>query len=269
MDLKLKKFNMKQIKEDEIIVVIGKRNTGKSFLIKDLLYNHKELPIGTVISPTEAANSFYSDIIPKMFIHYEYSEELLANLIKRQKKIKRRIKKGETDLDIRHFLIMDDCLYDSSWKNSKSIREIFMNGRHWGIFYILTMQYPLGITPTLRTNIDYIFLLRENIVQNRRRLYDSYAGMFPTFDMFCDTMDQCTEDYGCMVIHNGAKSNKLEEQVYWYKAKPHKDFRIGANEIWEYSKLHCQDDEDEDDNNAINNFKKKNAPKINVQKITF
>ena len=55
-----------------------------------------------------------------------------------------------------------------------------MNGRHWHILFIITMQYPLGIPPNLRTNIDYVFILRENIVSNRKRIYDNYAGMFPT-----------------------------------------------------------------------------------------
>ena len=62
------------------------------------------------------------------------------------------------------------------------------------------MQYALGIPPNLRTNIDYIFILRENIVQNRKRLYDSYAGMFPSFDIFCQVMDQCTENDECLTF---------------------------------------------------------------------
>ena len=42
--------------------------------------------------------------------------------------------------------------------------------------------------------------------------------MFYTFEMFCQKLDSCTEDFGCLVIHNGSKSNKLEDQVYWYSS---------------------------------------------------
>ena len=63
MNIQLKKFNMKQIRDDEIVVMIGKRNTGKSFLTKDLMYYKRDIPVGTVISPTENANKFYSLII--------------------------------------------------------------------------------------------------------------------------------------------------------------------------------------------------------------
>ena len=48
MQLQLKKFNMKMIKDDEVVVFIGKRNTGKSFLTKDMLYYKKHLPVQLV-----------------------------------------------------------------------------------------------------------------------------------------------------------------------------------------------------------------------------
>ena len=97
------------------------------------------------------------------------------------------------------------------------------------------MQFALGIPPNLRTNIDYVFILRENYVSNRKRIYEHYAGMFPTFEMFCQVMDQCTENFECLVINNNAKSNKLEDQVFWYKASEHDDFRLGAQEYWDYA----------------------------------
>ena len=88
MNLQLKKFDMSSIRDDSVVVLIGKRNTGKSFLTKDLLYTNKDIPVGTVISPTEQANKFYSDMIPPIFIHDEYTPPVIANIIKRQKKLK-------------------------------------------------------------------------------------------------------------------------------------------------------------------------------------
>lgn len=50
--------------------------------------------------------------------------------------------------------------------------------------------------------------------------------MFPTFDVFCEVMDMCTDDYGCIVIDNTVNSARLEDRVFWYKAEPHdKDIR--------------------------------------------
>ena len=267
MNLQLKKFEMSSIKDDSVVVLIGKRNTGKSYLTKDLLYHNHDIPVGTVISPTEQANKFYSNMIPPIFIHDEYTPPIISNIIKRQKKLKRITHTNKSaELDIRTFLILDDCLYDNAWQKDKNIRNIFMNGRHYNILFILTMQFALGIPPNLRTNIDYVFILRENIVSNRRRIYDHYAGMFPTFDMFCSTMDQCTENYECLVVCNNAKSNKIEDQVFWYKAEPHKEFRIGPDDVWEYNNSNYNEDS-EDDEIDINNYSKKKGPRLHIDKL--
>lgn len=272
MKLQLKKFDMSSIAPDKVVVMIGKRDTGKSFLCKDLLYYHQKIPVGTVISATEMANNFYSSIVPPIFIHGEYKEEIIQRVLTRQERqIHKKRMPGGDKIDPNTFVILDDCLYDNSWTKSKYVRSLFMNGRHYKIFFIITMQYAMGIPPNLRTNIDYVFILRENIVQNRKRLYECYAGMFPTFEVFCAVMDQCTENYECLVINNNAKSNKIEDQVFWYKAEPHADFRLGCQAAWNYSASNLKKAEipgnEHDRDWDPNAFKAKtNKPTVNVHK---
>jgi len=269
IQINLKKFDISKIKDDKVVVLIGKRNTGKSFLVKDLLYHHRNLPIGTVISGTEMANGFYSSILPKQFIHYDFSPVIVDKLIKRQKKLIKQIKKDVTrynhsNIDPRLFFIMDDCLYDSSWTRDENIRCIFMNGRHFKIFFIITMQFPLGVPPNLRTNIDYVFILRENTINNRKRIYDNYAGIFPNFDIFNQVMDQCTQNYECLVIDNTSKSNEINDVIFWYKAAPHNDFKIGAPIFWQQQQ---NSDDDDDDKGTMNpNDVNKNKYQVNVKK---
>ena len=276
MTLELKKFDMKSIsfKPNEnkgpVVVLIGKRDTGKSFLVRDLLYYQQDIPIGTVISGTEEGNGFYGKMVPKLFVHNEYNTAIIENILKRQRTVLKQIKKEmetykKSTIDPRAFVILDDCLYDNTWSRDKLMRLLFMNGRHWKVMLIITMQYPLGIPPTLRTNIDYVFILRENYIANRRRIYENYAGMFPTFEAFCQVMDQCTENFECLVVNNNSKSNKLQDQVFWYKADAHNDFRLGSKEFWELSKGYNSDDDVEKyDPGAV---KKRGAgPKISVKK---
>ena len=279
MNLELKKFDMKSIsfKPNEskgpVVVLLGRRDTGKSFLVRDLLYYHQDIPIGTVVAGTEEGNGFYGKLVPKLFIHNEYNMAIIENILKRQRQVLKQIKKEmetfkRSNIDPRAFVILDDCLYDATWTRDKMMRLLFMNGRHWKVMLIITMQYPLGIPPTLRTNIDYVFILRENYIANRKRIYENYAGMFPTFESFCQVMDQCTENYECLVINNNAKSNKLQDQVFWYKAENHGDFKLGSKEFWELSKGIGSDDEDEQYD--PNNVKKKGqGPKISVKKTKW
>ena len=283
MKLQLKKFDMSSIASDKVVVLIGKRDTGKSFLCRDLLWYHQRIPVGTVISATELANNFYSKMVPPIFIHNEYSEDIVQRVLLRQEKAlmkKRQIELrnrgmqfagGNKPDNMNAFLILDDCLYDSSWTKSKAVRSLFMNGRHFKMLFIITMQYALGIPPNLRTNIDYVFILRENIVQNRRRLYECYAGMFPTFEVFSAVMDQCTENYECLVINNNAKSNRLEDQVFWYKAQEHPSFKLGSKELWSYNNKNyngqvTKKNEDEVQYDPKAFATKSNKPQVNVHK---
>jgi hypothetical protein len=279
MTLELKRFDMKNIsfKPNEnkgpVVVLIGRRDTGKSFLVRDLLYYQQDIPLGTVISGTEEGNGFYGKHVPKLFIHNEYNSVIIENILKRQKQVLKQMNKDiemykRSTIDPRTFVILDDCLYDASWTKDKMMRLLFMNGRHWKVMLIITMQYPLGIPPNLRTNIDYVFILREPYIANRKRIYENYAGMFPTFESFCQVMDQCTENYECLVINNNSKSNKLQDQIFWYKADAHGEFKLGSKEFWEISKNMGSDDEEEayDPNNSR---RKAAGPKINVRKTKW
>ena len=144
MTLELKKFNMRDItfRPDEnkgpVVVLIGRRDTGKSYLVRDLLFYHQDIPIGTVISGTEAGNGFYKEHVPKLFIHDEYNTVLVENILRRQKTVLKQVKKEietykRSTIDPRAFVIMDDCLYDQSWTRDKMMRLLFMNGKMFAV----------------------------------------------------------------------------------------------------------------------------------------
>jgi hypothetical protein len=144
MTLELKKFNMRDItfRPDEnkgpVVVLIGRRDTGKTYLVRDLLFYHQDIPIGTVISGTEASNGFYKEHVPKLFIHDEYNTVLIENILRRQKTVLKQVKNEmetykRSTIDPRAFVIMDDCLYDQSWTRDKMMRLLFMNGKMFAV----------------------------------------------------------------------------------------------------------------------------------------
>lgn len=273
MKLQLKRFDMSRIGDKSVVVMIGQRNTGKSVLCRDLLYHNQNLPVGMVISGTEDSNQFYGKMIPACFIYHEYTQDLVEKFVQRQKMITKKYMKevnlyGSSKIDPRGFLIMDDCLYDRGWQNDKNIRACFLNGRHFNAFFIFTSQYALAAPPILRNNIDFVFVLREPRIISRKKIYDNYAGFVPTFEVFNQIMTQCTENYECLVIDNTTKSNQLVDQLYWYKAEVHPDFKLGARELW---MLNQADDGDSDgDGEELFSIealqKQKKGPKINVHK---
>lgn len=264
MNISLKKFNPQTMSERSICVMIAKRNSGKSTLITDLLYHKRNIPVGVVMSGTEEGNKHYQSFVPDLFVYNEYRSDVLEKMVARQKAL------GKQNDNSSAFIVLDDCMYNKKFMKEDIMRIIFYNGRHWRLFFMLSMQYCMDLTPDLRTNIDYIFILRENIVQNREKIWRNFFGIFPTFDMFNQVMDSCTENYECLVLDNTVKSNKIEDVVFWYKAKIREEpFRVCHPSLWKlhhekYDPLHDQKDISKmkakyrDSKKPVVNIKKKN-----------
>lgn len=240
--LKIKRFDIKSMPDNVTIAMIAKRASGKSYLTREILFHKRDIPTTIAISKTEKLNKFYADFIPDIYIFDEYDNKILNKIYQRQSLMNddnnEKKKEGKKMKDPRAMLIMDDCMSSKgSWVKEQPITELFFNGRHHNLSFILTMQFPLGIPPEMRSNFDYIFLLADDFISNRKRLYDHYAGMFPDFNTFQQVFLDLTENYGCMVINNRVHSKDITEKVFWYKAKDTPDFTMG-NKL--YKKFHSK-----------------------------
>jgi AAA+ ATPase superfamily predicted ATPase len=68
------------IKDNSFILILGSRSTGKSYLIKDIINNNKDIPLIIQISISEKYNCFYKNFINKLFI-YEILTKYFSNLM--------------------------------------------------------------------------------------------------------------------------------------------------------------------------------------------
>ena len=270
--MQIKKFDIQSIEHHSTITIIAKRASGKSYLTREILYKKKNIPAFVVISRTEKLNSFYSECIPDTYIYSEYNSDILTKIYKRQYELnlknKQRKNDNKEEKDDSLMLIMDDCMSSKGeWTKDKNITELFFNGRHHHISFILTMQYSIGIPPEMRSNFDYIFLLAEDIISNRKRLYEHYAGMFSTFDIFQQVFSSITDNYGVMVINNRIHSKDITEKVFWYKAKEIPNFQSGNKKFIEYHNKYYDKNWDKQDTIVNYTLGKKNSVKIEIEKI--
>lgn len=272
--LKLSKFKINKMVDHCTIAMIAKRATGKSYLTKEILYHKRKLASAIVISLTEKLNKFYGEFIPSSYIYDKFDTEILSRMFIRQKKMildnDERKKKGKPLKDTTLMLVMDDCMSDKKWVKDPNIGELFFNGRHYHVSLILTMQYAVGIPPEMRSNLDYIFLLAEDFTNNQKKLYEHYAGMFPTLDSFKQVFSHVTSNYGVMVINNRIHSSNLTDKVFWYKAREVPKFRLGSNKYYKYNKRHYDQDWDKRTPEFNTNdllAKKKNRVNFKIKRI--
>lgn len=212
------------------IIVIGGSGSGKSKLIKSLIYSKKHMiPCGMFMSGSEDNNHDLNEYIPDLFVYNSYDEKSLESLIKRQKYAQKYKVPNPWCL-----LLLDDVTDSSKIFNSEIQSALFKRGRHMKLMYILSLQYALDLRATLRNSIDGVFILREPSPKIRRKLWENYAGIIPDFKMFCDMMDQLTTDHTAIYIHNRSTSNNIEDCVYYYRADIKKldSFKFGCPEFW-------------------------------------
>jgi hypothetical protein len=273
-NIPLQKYYGFEIDDNSLFLLDNMIVTHNSWLVRDIFYHHKHIPSGIVFSGTEEANPFFSEFVPDCFIHEEYEAEIIEKLMNKQKKRIKDAKKngcenGKTPAN-NVFIVFDDMLADAqNWKNDKIIKEIFFNGRHYNFLFILTMQYALAIPPGLRGNIDYVFVFNEPSIKNRRKIYEDYAAMIPSFDHFCNILDACTQNHECLVIKTSGNSSNLQDNIFWYKADAHKNFRVGHYKLWKFHNQHYNKNYEEDnlDNNErVQDLKEKfsNTKKLKV-----
>ena len=212
------------------IVVIGKPGTGKSFLITSLLYAKSPyIPTGLVFSGTESINKHFQQFIPSTFIYNELIPSKIEDFIKRQQIAKAYVPNAWS------LLLIDDCMDDPKILKTPLFQKLYKNGRHFDMLYILSLQYCMDIMPGIRGNVDGVFILREPNIITRKKLWENYAGVIPDFSIFCDIMNEITNDHTALYINNMSTSNTWKENVFWYKAKPVPEgFKFGCPDYWQF-----------------------------------
>lgn len=231
----LAEFDPETIKLDGTIVAVGKRRTGKSWVFRNLMYLMKDkIPAGIVISQTDELNKFWRQYIPEKYIFPRYEPEILDAVFERQKKIlnDNRLTEAEKDKKAPFFVLLDDVISDQRLKYDQNLIELFVAGRHYRLFILITTQYAKAITPILRGNTDYCFIMKTIQQRQRESLWEDY-GDFLTKDAFGQLIDAYTEDNEVLVIDTCPEHhvNPLE-MLYWWKACDPGNFKMGSKDYW-------------------------------------
>lgn len=231
MHLKVKRFDPSTLKPHRIIIIVGKRGTGKSVMQRDLLYHFKDkVDFGVAMTPTEESSNMFAEHMPESWIYNGFSSTKLDQMLNLQRDLCKHKKQKSL------FVLMDDCMYDKKVLKGVGMRDLFMNGRHLSLTLCNAVQYVMDMGPDLRTQVDYVFALRENIMSNKSKLWKYFFGMFDKYEDFARVMDKCTENHSAIVMDNTTGSCNVDECIFWYKATYNlPEFKVGSPRFWNLS----------------------------------
>ena len=257
---------MKFINNNSFVIIIGSNKSGKSFITKDLLYHHSNSLSNyqTYYQTNSLSGIAISkkdiDYIPPIFIYETIDKKLIKKFIKNLNK----------NVDCESFIILDsyskylDKLFDpvnnlhkicnpSQPSNIQlsNIRPLNIQSR-LSCLVVLELDYIDNIfdygqdlkkkSPTkninLKNSLEYLFILKENLYANRKKIYDNFLinlGFEIEFTLFCKLLDDYTEDYNFIVIYLKSESKNICDKIFWYRSDKHDNLKICSDEAWNYN----------------------------------
>jgi hypothetical protein len=237
--IRIRRFDPTTVKSNRITFLIGKRHTGKSVLMKDLLSYMPKPDFVLAMAPTDDTLKMFREFLPNGCIYDHFSQDKLERTMSLQREL---ISRGKTRSVL---IILDDCMYQKGVMKSVAMRNLFFNGRHLNVGLICAAQYLVDISPDLRSNIDYLFTMRENTIANRVKLHKFFFGQFAKFEEFDRVMTACTQNYSALVMDATVASTQAADTIFWYKAKTDVEpFRLGRDVFWALSRRCGRSDDD-------------------------
>lgn len=233
----LPKFDPSVIGSDATVVVFGKRRTGKSWIIRDLLYRKRNVfNHGLVISKTKF-NGFWQNYFPSNVVHGNYDPAIIENFMKIQLKIMEQNEKNpQQKINPNAVIVLDDVIADKHVRYCDTLAALFYNGRHFNISLYLASQYVFGIPPGLRGNADFVFNLAMMQKRQRDQVAQDYGDIIENKQQFLNLLDANTRDRWALVI-NLSDPNIPVPQVYSrYRSDEVPMFEIGSlqwkRQVW-------------------------------------
>jgi hypothetical protein len=209
-------------------MIIGKRRTGKSVFLKDMLYKirkwYKKI---FIFSETLHLQPDLYTFIPKENRYNSFNQEALQSIWDTQMSYVMSELEIKPDLDkskLDHVMIIfDDCINDVKFRGSKILKDLHVMGRHNCIASIIlsqTISGKWGIDGVCRQNEDLVvsFMLKEEY--NRDLLVEQFLSVENKkigMKLYRDIVNE--DQYQAIVIENYKNSGDYLDFVKKYTAE--------------------------------------------------
>jgi energy-coupling factor transporter ATP-binding protein EcfA2 len=221
---KIKKWKPEEAKSNRIFLIVGRRGSGKTVLLRHLMYIMKDrIDFAIAFCPTVESRNMLKEHLPEACVYDRLVQSKVDDTVAAASQL------AAKGVKRKFLLIFDDVLYEKAAFRTKAIRELFFNGRHYGCAALILTQYLVDIEPSLRSNVDFCVTFKDNILSNKMRLWKYMFGLLSTMDDFVSVHDRCTQNYECLVLDNTGASSAVSDSLFWYTANTTlPKFRVGS-----------------------------------------
>lgn len=220
--------NLLEKNKNFFMMLCGKRRTGKTFLLRDILYQTKDWyeDVHIFSSTMEYQQDVY-DFCPRANAYNEFRPDIIESIYKQQRSRLSGMSQSEKKDKHLRLIILDDVAHLKKVINCPILKELATAGRHNNFCVILITQYLKLFEPTIRQNNDLVFTFPMSGTNLEVFAKDYILGKTNREKM--DILSSIVrQEFTCCMVDLASKSLKLEDSVYAYKAKEVPKFKIGA-----------------------------------------
>jgi hypothetical protein len=242
----LQEFDPTSMPADAAVVILGKRRTGKSHTAMGMCDLLKDRYPTVVVSTGTKFNGFWQRIIPEEYVHEGFDEDLINKLMETQEARiqKKRLERAmlpieqqkqaeDEDQSLNLLYILDDVASEAHLHSSHALGALYTKGRHYKISPWLLSQYIYAMSPAIRSNTDFAFILHQSQRRSKDAIGDEFLSQIPRRDA-ASVMSKFTPGYQMLVIDNSQNTDELTDVLSTYQApKELPQFNMGDEEYWQ------------------------------------
>lgn len=230
-------FTWDQIGTDWTIAVMGKRRSGKTRFILSMLGNYMRpfFPRIVVFTKTKCSGE-YSKHIPEAYIFEGFDRERLDKLFHMQKMYKDLRKQGKFHGNASLLIIIDDCLSDG-FKYQKLVDEVFFEGRHLDICFVISTQDIKGINPACTSNTDLAVVFNVRSERDKEAVRTKFCDFFKNDDDMEALRNQATQKKWHFVAYDQHEPSRDPRfTMFCGRAPDPPPFVMGCKAWWKKNK---------------------------------
>lgn len=234
---RFKRFDPSTIRDYASILFAGGKRSGKSTIMREFMWYIKDRVYDAhVFTGTFDEDHPWEWNTPKQMVHdcmTTFDKEGLDEVLATQEHRKSLARQMNASCPPSVLVLEDlEFLKPSIWVN-QGTRALIFNGRWVKLFCFVAYQYVMEVKMEMRGSFDYCVFTMDNSQAVRERIWKQFAGVFKSLPEFEEAFMALTTDYRAMVLDMRARSYKLEDCVFWYRANPNLGaFKMGHPDIW-------------------------------------
>lgn len=242
VEIVIKRANWEQLEPDSTVVFLGKRRSGKTtYAMYFSRFLEKYCGRFLVMCGTTDTLEEWVKGMPRLYVmmgNIEVLRKLIAYQSKKVACCRRQNKAIPKHVKVAVFL--DDLGRNKEFMNHPVVRDLYNNGRHYGITVVSNLQYLKQLPAQNRDNIDYLGVLYVRNSKGVRDLYDEFGGSIK-FKEFKSVLAKATLNRGLCWIDNIVTPVTVNDFMFFRRlAWPLSTYVVGSDLLKKYAANHTR-----------------------------